>query len=218
MTWIVIIVLAFAGVLVSYFAGVRRGTTWGAGLLVLCTLVLVGGVIARIAVRSGRPGPRTGAGKAQQTNELAATRIGEGLRDYVESGTRIFILGNFFPTDETNLPEYLDLWKKGISKGLGDIEWTLVDYGQAGMGGMAGGSGFFEAVWDREGEFDVLVCMAGRLPPDLPNEVIYQFAETPVLAAWVGSLGSRAQGWVEADLIPVVVVGDSEDMKLITSE
>ena len=201
MMWPIIIVL-FVGVLLAYFAGVRRHAAWGQVLVVLCVL----GIVAVVVWRAMPKTPETTPNEYVSQTAQAAKLIGEELRSELQPGCRVLFIGGMAPTEAGTTLQATEDWEKGLSDGLGDIPWEYVGY-EGGRSALLSAEALSEFVAGYG--VDVILFFA-KPPDDLSSMDLYKKAKKPVVGVFIPSGPEpnfdAIRGWLEDGYVRVVIV------------
>ena len=127
MLYFAVVILMGVGILVSYFAGVKAQKAWGAPVLVLCFIILIGALAMRIMGGPAKPkAPVEETGNEQRVGRL----LGEAAKALVSEPVKVGILVAEKPFIPGRAPaassEGLRLWEAGVKEGLGSDNVTGV--------------------------------------------------------------------------------------------
>ncbi len=175
--WVRAVVL-FIGIVLSYVLGVRKGAAWGKALVALFVLCLVGMVLHRAFSARGRLPSHDEEAAGERT---LARLLGEGLKEHLKPGSRIFIFSGFDPELEGEMIYTWPHWEKGLAEGLDDPDWQRVALYWTGDEPAV--EDFSAGLAGLEGQIDAVISFL-PLPADFSRCSIYQLAERPKVAAY----------------------------------
>jgi len=219
--WLIVGCL-FVLLLVAYFAGARKGQTWGKVLLVLCVIALVAAVLRQaLCTRTEGGGGAQIAATEQERVRRAAELLGQALKERLDPGGRIFILAPENSAMGTPLDRF---WTEGLSSGLQDPSWTRAGCrylsAPAGTPAVVTDEVFSEAVAEASGEADAIVSFAG-LPAGFEQAEGLRGSEgRPAVAAFFPSSGrpnlALISKWLKDGDLQAAVVEDETGVHLQT--